>query len=112
VDRMKKQKTVKIKKGDKGRKDLSLNQVEKLKDSLHKHLKEIKKLRALRFGKDGLQVDDELGDDVSDYSSSSDDELNSAILNVKKMIQNARAVLKGEGDEDIQIFTEDTKLIE
>ncbi len=82
-----------------------MNQVEKLKDALHKHLKEIKKLRALRFGKDGLQVDDELGEDVSDYTSSDEDELNSAILNVKKMISNARAVLRGEGDDEIQIFT-------
>lgn len=39
--------------GSRARKDLSLGQVENLKDALHKHLKEIKKLRALRYGKDG-----------------------------------------------------------
>lgn len=108
----KKGKVQKANRHDRSRKDLSLNQVETLKDALHKHLKEIKKLRALRYGKDGAQVDDELGNDLSDYSSSDEDELNSAIANVKKMIQNARAVLRGEGDEDIQIFTNDTKMIE
>jgi len=39
--------------GPRARKDLSLGQVENLKDALYKHLKEIKKLRALRYGKDG-----------------------------------------------------------
>jgi hypothetical protein len=64
-------------KQERARTDLSLNQVENLKDSLHKHLKDIKKLRAIRFGKDGAQVDDDLGNDISDdYSSSSEDELN------------------------------------
>lgn len=84
-----------------------------MKDALHKHLKEIKKLRALRFGKDGAEVEDELdGGVASDVSSSDEDELNNAIFNVKKLIANARAVLRGEGEDEIQIFTEDTKLIE
>jgi len=59
VNRMKTGKNGKVKqqkKGDRSRKDLSLNQVESLKDALHKHLKEIKKLRALRYGGDGAQV--------------------------------------------------------
>lgn len=83
-----------------------------MKDGLHKHLKEIKKLRALRYGKDGAQVQDELGNEASDYTSSDEDELNITIANVKKLISNARAVLRGEGGEEIQIFTEDTKMIE
>lgn len=115
VDRMKGNKSKVVKKQnrkERSRKDLSLNQVEHLKDALHKHLKEIKKLRALRYGKDGAQVDDELGNDLSDYTSSDEDELNSTIANVKKLIENARAVLRGEGDEEIQIFTDDTKMIE
>lgn len=33
--------------------DLSLNQVEKLKNSLQKHLKEIKKLNTVNNGRDG-----------------------------------------------------------
>ena len=72
-------------------------------------MKEIKKLRALRFGKDGAEVEDELdGGVASDVSSSDEDELNNAIFNVKKLIANARAVLRGEGEDEIQIFTEDT----
>jgi len=31
---------------------------------------------------------------------------------VKKLIANARAVLRGEGEEELQIFTDDTKAIE
>jgi hypothetical protein len=99
-------------KQERARTDLSLNQVENLKDNLHKHLKDIKKLRALRYGKDGGQVQDELGNDVSDYSSSSEDDLNLAISNVKKLILNTRAVLRGEGEDEIQIFTEDTKMLD
>jgi len=75
-----------------------------LKDNLHKHLKDIKKLRALRYGKDGAQVQDELGNEVSDYTSSSEDDLNLAIVNVKKLILNTRAVLRGEDDHEIQMF--------
>lgn len=35
-----------------------------------------------------------------------------AISNVKKLILNTKAVLKGEGQEEIQIFTEDTKMLD
>ncbi len=38
--------------------------------------------------------------------------MNITIANVKKLISNARAVLRGEGEDEIQIFTEDTKMIE
>lgn len=99
-------------KHERARTDLSLNQVENLKDNLHKHLKDIKKLRALRYGKDGGQVQDELGNEISDYTSSSEDDLNLAIVNVKKLILNTRAVLRGEGEDEIQIFTEDTKMLD
>jgi len=50
-------------KQERARTDLSLNQVENLKDNLHKHLRDIKKLRAIRYGKDGAQVNDDLGVD-------------------------------------------------
>jgi len=103
---------VKKSKKERARTDLSLNQVETLKDSLHKHLKDIKKLRALRYGKDGAQVQDELGNEISDYTSSSEDDLNLQISNVRKLIMNTRAVLRGEGDEEIQIFTEDTAMLD
>lgn len=85
-----------------------------MKDALHKHLKDIKKLRAIRYGKDGGQVDDELDDnhDLSDYTDSSEDDLNLSISNVKKLILNTRAVLRGEGEDEIQIFTEDTKMLD
>lgn len=81
---------------------------------MHKHLKDIKKLRSIRYGngKDGVQVEDELGNEISDYSSSSEDDLNVQIANVKKLIYNTRAVLRGEGDEEIQIFTEDTAMLD
>ena len=84
---------------------------------MHKHLKEIKKLRALRHGKDGAQVDDELVEDADyisggDSDSSDHDDLNNQIANVKKLIVNTRAVLRGEGDEEIQIFTEDTTMLD
>ena len=79
---------------------------------MHKHLKEIKKLRAIRYGKDGAQVEDELGNQISDYTSSSDDELNLAIANVKKLVYNTRAVLRGEGEDETLIFTEDTKMLD
>ena len=97
---------------------MSLGQVENLKDALHKHLKDIKKLRALRFGGDGAQVDDELAknddNDNQDYyeSSSSEDDLNQQIANVKKLIFNTRAVLRGEDQEDMHIFTDDTKMLD
>jgi len=75
-------------------------------------LKDIKKLRALRYGKDGAQVEDELGNQISDYTSSSEDDLNLQISNVRKLIMNTRSVLRGEGDEEIQIFTEDTTMLD
>ena len=34
------------------------------------------------------------------------------ISNVRKLIMNTRAVLRGEGDEEIQIFTEDTSMLD
>ena len=94
------------------RRDLSVHQVENLKDALQKHLREIKKLRAIRFGKDGAQVNQDLAASDIDSESSSDDELNNNIARVKKLIDNAKAVLRGEGEEEIQIFTNDTSLVD
>lgn len=97
---------------ERARTDLSLTQVENLKDGLHRHLKEIKKLRSIRYGKDGSQVHDELGNEISDYTESSDDDLNQAISNVKRLVMTTRAVLRGEGEDETLIFTEDTKMLD
>jgi hypothetical protein len=116
VDGINKGKVVSKSAKERARTDLSLNQVENLKDALHKHLKDIRKLRALRHGKDtSAPLDDDVLEDAlsgDDNTSSSDEELNQNIANVKKLIWNTRAVLRGEGEEDIQIFTEDTKMLD
>ncbi len=85
-----------------GQKDLSLNQVETLKNALQKHLKEINKLNTVNNGRDGKQVDDNFDDGIDSDTSSDEEELNRQIAAVKKMIQQASAVLRGE-DEDIMI---------
>ena len=84
-----------------------MNDVEGLKDKLHKHLKEIRKLHAYNFGK--KQGDGEDGAELqfsdNEESSSDDDELNRQIAQLKRMIGNTGAMLRGDGDAD-QIMDE------
>lgn len=58
-----------------------MNDVEGLKDRLHKHLKEIRKLHVYNFGKRGKgeNEDDELELSGKEESSSNDEELNKHI---------------------------------
>lgn len=83
---------------------MSLNDVEGLKDKLHKHLKEIRKLHAYNFGKKGKGDGEEEGAELefseNEESSSDDDELNRQIAQLKRMIGNTGAMLRGDGDAE------------
>ena len=63
-------------------------------------MKEIRKLNTVNNGKDGKQVDDNFDDEVDSETSSDEEELTRQIAAVKKMIQRASAVLRGEDDND------------
>ena len=89
-------------------KDISINQVEDLKDSLQKHLKEINKL----FGKKTIQQDN-LFSDASEESSDDDgDALNKQIAALKKLINSNAAVLKGEIGPEGAMETENLDILD
>jgi len=62
---------------------LGLNDVEALKDRLHKHLKEIRKLHVYNFGKRGKGENEDDGNELQfsdkEESSSDNEELNKRI---------------------------------
>ena len=87
------------KKPERKKKDLTLRDVEKVKDDLARHLKEIKKL--IRTNKDDeASSDDDQGihSDESEESSDAEEDkvLNRRIGNLKKMVNHHAKMLKGE----------------
>lgn len=80
-----------------------MNDIEGLKDRLHNHLKEIRKLHVYNFDK--KQGDDEVEEatlEISDAeeSENDDDELNRQIAQLKRMLGNTGSMLRGDGDAD------------
>lgn len=81
----------------KAQKDLSLNEVEHLKDRLHKHLKEIRKLNPI-----SQEEIDDADLSLSDSETSSEDEdLSKQIAAIKIKIGNTGAMLRGDAVEEL-----------
>ena len=71
-------------------------------------MKEIRKLNTVNNGKDGKQIDENFDDEGDSETSSDEEELTRQIAAVKKMIQRASAVLRGEDDNDWNEVSMDT----
>ena len=69
-----------------------MNQVEDLKDNLAKHLREINKL----FGKKTIDQGNIFSDDNEESSDDDNDALNRHIADLKKLVDQNAALLKGE----------------
>ena len=82
----------KPKKKKKKNRDITLNQVEDLKDNLAKHLREINKL----FGKKTIDQGNIFSDDNEESSDDDNDALNRHIADLKKLVDQNAALLKGE----------------
>ena len=82
----------KPKKKKKKNRDITLSQVEDLKDNLAKHLREINKL----FGKKTINQGNIFSDDDEQSSDDDNDALNRHIADLKKLVDQNAALLKGE----------------
>jgi hypothetical protein len=89
------------------KKDLTLRDVEGLKDDLGAHLKEIKKLfRTERDGEDSSDVPDDLNSSEESSDAEYDRDLNARIANVKKRLMHNANMLKGEGEDEGEAYDE------